>query len=572
MKTVKQILDNSAILEDICLPDQALQEGLLKKEKPVDRLAMVDSDKPSIGWPADKNIPVIILLKRKAIRVYPDNQKIALYYSQALNKYVSIPFGPKSESLGIYFNEETDLAESRKKSNRDSMRELASAHRNKNINLNTSDKEHKNNLRLIHQYFGPDVAQEHDELYQHDKKEKQLGTLKTKHQELLNRYSPARKSVLGSIAPDVTNAGNLYLTRGSLEGLSAFLGTSAGSIIGNTARGIFSKVKDRSLAKNTRNNEIKKIEKDEEEKNQSKLKQYKHNIVLSRATHTRPGEVYRNQKGKTLTTTTSKKYALMARDIRRELQSKGIDVPHPNKLIYRKNELPAQKPIVPTGAQPPPGYVNMNPQHLRENFRNHLESTRRQKLEEVSLSNAARAALNSVKSGISKVTSSVSKGLSKVLGSTTGTTGTGTAAEAGGEKSTKKKSRERLSDTLANTTKPKDRPQDDLGPVNIRATIDKPHSSVLTATEKRKNKELWRQKGEPLSESNLDLIKGLVKSDKKTCQIKFKDTSIPINKRIAKKLINVYESLNKENQAKFANMLNENTVSFKNVINFVVRQ
>ncbi|NDB61650.1 hypothetical protein EB001_24905, partial [bacterium] len=38
-------------------------------------------------------MPAIILLKRKAIRVYPDHQKVALYYSQALDKYITIPFG-----------------------------------------------------------------------------------------------------------------------------------------------------------------------------------------------------------------------------------------------------------------------------------------------------------------------------------------------------------------------------------------------------------------------------------------------------------------------------------------------
>ena len=44
------------------------------------------------NWPSDKQIPSVIILKRKAIRVYPDNQKVALYHSQALDKYVTIPF------------------------------------------------------------------------------------------------------------------------------------------------------------------------------------------------------------------------------------------------------------------------------------------------------------------------------------------------------------------------------------------------------------------------------------------------------------------------------------------------
>lgn len=45
------------------------------------------------GFPSDKKIPNVLVLKRKAIRVYPDDQKVALYYSQVLDKYITIPFG-----------------------------------------------------------------------------------------------------------------------------------------------------------------------------------------------------------------------------------------------------------------------------------------------------------------------------------------------------------------------------------------------------------------------------------------------------------------------------------------------
>ena len=48
-----------------------------------------------------KDLPNIIILKRKAIRVYPDNQKVGLYYSQALDKYVSIPFGGRNDTSVI---------------------------------------------------------------------------------------------------------------------------------------------------------------------------------------------------------------------------------------------------------------------------------------------------------------------------------------------------------------------------------------------------------------------------------------------------------------------------------------
>lgn len=39
------------------------------------------------------DVPSIVVLKRKAVRVYPGGQQVGLYYSQQLDKYVTIPFG-----------------------------------------------------------------------------------------------------------------------------------------------------------------------------------------------------------------------------------------------------------------------------------------------------------------------------------------------------------------------------------------------------------------------------------------------------------------------------------------------
>lgn len=37
--------------------------------------------------------PFVLVLKRKSIRLFPNNTKIALYYNQKLDKYFSIPYG-----------------------------------------------------------------------------------------------------------------------------------------------------------------------------------------------------------------------------------------------------------------------------------------------------------------------------------------------------------------------------------------------------------------------------------------------------------------------------------------------
>ena len=42
--------------------------------------------------------PNVLVLKRKSIRMFPDNTRIALYYNQTLDKYFSVPYGPKINS------------------------------------------------------------------------------------------------------------------------------------------------------------------------------------------------------------------------------------------------------------------------------------------------------------------------------------------------------------------------------------------------------------------------------------------------------------------------------------------
>lgn len=49
----------------------------------------------------NKEPPPVLLLRRKAIRLYPDDTRIALYYSQKLDRHFSIPYGPKIDENPI---------------------------------------------------------------------------------------------------------------------------------------------------------------------------------------------------------------------------------------------------------------------------------------------------------------------------------------------------------------------------------------------------------------------------------------------------------------------------------------
>ena len=73
--------------------------------KNTEHLSGPDPKVKRFGYPSQKEAPTVLLLKRKAIRTFPDGQKVALYYAQAIDKYVSIPYN----EIGI--NEEIELDE-----------------------------------------------------------------------------------------------------------------------------------------------------------------------------------------------------------------------------------------------------------------------------------------------------------------------------------------------------------------------------------------------------------------------------------------------------------------------------
>ena len=71
-----------------------IKQDVMKEAVTVDTkdyLTKMDPRVKRYGY-SQKDAPSVLLLKRKAIRVFPDGEKVALYYAQAIDKYVSIPF------------------------------------------------------------------------------------------------------------------------------------------------------------------------------------------------------------------------------------------------------------------------------------------------------------------------------------------------------------------------------------------------------------------------------------------------------------------------------------------------
>jgi len=88
---MSQVISNQPVYQKVKQNVQRMNEAKFDSKIKVDYLSKLDPrfDKNY----SEKNIPTVLILKRKAVRVYPDFQKVALYYAQAIDKYVSIPFG-----------------------------------------------------------------------------------------------------------------------------------------------------------------------------------------------------------------------------------------------------------------------------------------------------------------------------------------------------------------------------------------------------------------------------------------------------------------------------------------------
>jgi hypothetical protein len=65
---------------------QAVREEVEQEETQPTQISEVTLD-------LNNDPPFVLVLKRKSIRLYPNNTKIALYYNQKLDKYFSIPYG-----------------------------------------------------------------------------------------------------------------------------------------------------------------------------------------------------------------------------------------------------------------------------------------------------------------------------------------------------------------------------------------------------------------------------------------------------------------------------------------------
>lgn len=463
-------------------------------------LSKFDSRRSS-KYPSEAEMPTIIILHRKAIRVFPDNQKVGLYYSQALDRYVSIPFGTNAKDLSPQLNEETLDEVSKELATRAYAKRMS---RIKKIETGSSDPA----KRAI----------------EAEKEKKKLETLSQRMR--TNVTDPSGKNI------------------------RPWAGTTAVS----TAQ----KAGELQIAAD-------------------KQKPEQHQMVKDPAKMV-PGELARLQKpGKAIRKATVGAVAKGA-PIGDALAS-GLGALIGTKIAQRQAVSKAKS----IG--------------LAERFKEKVSEKRQEKIDEAlplvaaALGTVARAALPVAARAAGSVLSKAGRG---VAGAARGV--------AKGAKELGKRALRRGAEKL------KDLAKDDSGggspgggksdsllkpitgatehqtsaPGRFAATVSGSQRATLDPSSVRASQRAYGQTMATSSPStfdqnvreqtNFDVIKSISKKKNVTEQLSFAENTVTINNRIAKKIMNVYESLNKDNKAKVRNMINEDVVSFKKVLNFAVRQ
>ena len=81
-----------------------------------------------------KDPPFALVLKRKAIRMYPNKTKVALYYNKQIDKYFTIPYGPKFSNAPLQAEQVIDrLLDIRQNEKLDEVVEFANGEQSKII-------------------------------------------------------------------------------------------------------------------------------------------------------------------------------------------------------------------------------------------------------------------------------------------------------------------------------------------------------------------------------------------------------------------------------------------------------
>ena len=224
-KVVLELLDS--------LISEAVNQQTINEAKEGQYLTKYDTRFDNSAAVSERDLPTVIILKRKGIRVFGSNQKIGLYYSQYLDRYISIPFGPGMPSMNEAVNWEkafTNYKKDYKDIESDADTDISSFSKSKKKN-GTPATDDERNARL--KKFVLQKARE--------------GKIRSKHYSVFSGSGPENKELKKASIKPLTHS----LAKGDINVLD-YAGIRAGlaarSAISNTAKGIRSLIKSKKAA------------------------------------------------------------------------------------------------------------------------------------------------------------------------------------------------------------------------------------------------------------------------------------------------------------------------------------
>ena len=107
---------------------------------------------------------------------------------------------------------------------------------------------------------------------------------------------------------------------------------------------------------------------------------------------------------------------------------------------------------------------------------------------------------------------------------------------------------------------------------SLKANVSAPKGSSYNPARDEKQRQAVFRQSQMQEQTLIDQLKMIKDQDANEYIININESNVMINSTIANKIVNVYESLNNRNKAKFERLLNESSESFKKVVNFSLRQ
>lgn len=497
-----------AMSNDVSTLTNAEKKTLVRVVESVvkDHLSAFDTKRPA-AYPPEQNIPTVLILKRKAIRVYPDNQKIALYYSQALDKYISIPFGPKSDHTGIHINEDGFPASP----------------------FQNPDTLGRDDVGEIRQFLYNKAGYKGKV----PSNWKQTPNLVFKHQRALSRTG--KEGALPTIL--AANKANPLATSEFKVGFE-----KGATIRAYMDREALDRQKvttsDNILAKNPRSVLKAREKKIKPEPVKSRMV-WKPKLKVKPAVNIAPVPTPTVPSMKKPGNPRPMAESTFAKILRETRERRDIDEGIADKVVK--------------GA--------INAAEIAKKLAPKVGSTVEKGVE------SAAQGVGNVASSAAKLGGKALRGTGRLVKrSLRGAAGLGAAigsALVGAENNSKEESPWKpVGDThqFSDTGR---------SPLSLTNPVNTSDSGVISGAQLAAQRKLWGKPTN--ESTNFDRLKSIIEDRNMKIDIGFGDKSITINNSTARKIIKVHESLNKKNKNKLERMINENFESFKKAINFVVK-